>query len=386
MYLAASSCPPPPSDAMMRTLILILTTWAILLSPTCSEAKRIKDLAAIQGVRTNQLIGYGLVVGLDGTGDMTIQTPFTIQSITNMLTQLGMNVPPASVLQTMLKNVAAVIVTADLPPFSRPGQTFDVTVSSIGTAGSLLGGTLLLTPLKGADGTVYAMAQGNLLVGGVGAGAKGSKVIVNHLSVGRIPSGATVEKQVNSPFAQGDTITLELNDMDFTTATQVMDVINQQLGMGQTIASALDGRTIQVKAPSGPARVQFMSHLENLQVNTGVEEARVIINARTGSVVMNQNVTLDECAIAHGNLTVVISSLNEVSQPNPMSNGSTVQTGQASVSVNEQKGAVIRLKKGVSLNEVVHALNTIGATPQDLLSILQSMKTAGALHADLEVI
>lgn len=371
---------------MMRTLLLILTALAILLSPVYSEAKRIKDLASIQGVRANQLIGYGLVVGLDGTGDMTIQTPFTIQSITNMLTQLGMNIPPASVLQTMLKNVAAVIVTADLPPFSRPGQTFDVTVSSIGTAGSLLGGTLLLTPLKGGDGNVYAMAQGNLLVGGIGAGAKGSKVIVNHLSVGRIPSGATVERPVISPFSKGDSITLELNDLDFTTATQMMDVINRQLGNGQSIASALDGRTIQVKAPSGPARVQFMSYLENLQVDTGIEEARVIINARTGSVVMNQNVTLDECAIAHGNLTVVISSLNEVSQPNPMSNGNTVQTGQASVSVNEQKGALIRLKKGVSLNEVVHALNTIGATPQDLLSILQSMKTAGALHADLEVI
>lgn len=358
----------------------------ILAFPFQVEAKRIKDLASYQGVRNNQLIGYGLVVGLDGTGDMTTQTPFTVQSIANMLTQMGINVPPASVLQTMLKNVAAVMITADLPPFSHPGQTIDVTVSSMGNAGSLLGGTLLLTPLKGADGRVYAMAQGNLLVGGIGAGAKGSKVIVNHLSVGRIPSGATVERLVTSPFAQGDSVTLELNDMDFTTASLMMEAINQQLGHGQLIATALDGRTVQIKAPSGPARVQFMARLENLQVDTGIEQAKVIINARTGSVVMNQNVTLDECAVAHGNLTVVISALNQVSQPNPLSNGTTVQTGQATIDVNAAKGAVIHIPQGASLNEVVHALNTIGATPQDLLSILQSMKTAGALHADLEVI
>ncbi|NDU85642.1 MAG: flagellar basal body P-ring protein FlgI [Ferrovum sp.] len=370
----------------MRTLTVIFLVLLTFMAPLSAEAKRIKDLASIQGVRTNQLIGYGLVVGLDGTGDMTTQTPFTIQSIANMLTQMGVNVPPASVLQTMLKNVAAVMVTADLPAFSRPGQTIDVTVSSMGNAGSLLGGTLVMTPLKGADGRIYAMAQGNLLVGGIGAGAKGSKVIVNHLSVGRIPSGATVERLVNSPFSQGDYITLELNDLDFTTATKMAEVINQQLAFDQPIASTLDGRTLQIKAPSGPARVQFMSHLENLQVDTGVEAAKVVINARTGSVVMNQNVTLDECAVAHGNLTVVISALNEVSQPNPLSNGTTVQTGQATVNVKAEKGAVIRLNKGVSLNEVVHALNTIGATPQDLLSILQSMKTAGALHADLEII
>ncbi len=370
----------------MKTLTLLLLTLFCLILPVGASAKRIKDLASIQGVRQNQLIGYGLVVGLDGTGDMTTQTPFTIQSITNMLTQMGVNVPPAAVLQTMLKNVAAVMVTADMPPFSHPGQPIDVTVSSIGNAGSLVGGTLLMTPLKGADGRVYAMAQGNLLVGGIGAGAKGSKVLVNHLSVGRIPNGATVERQIQTPFDQGNTITLDLNDMDFTTANQMMDVINQKLGEGRAIAVALDGRTLQVQAPTGPARVQFMAHLENLQVDTGVEEAKVIINARTGSVVMNQNVTLDECAVAHGNLTVVISSLNEVSQPNPMSNGTTVQTGQASVDIKQDKGSVIRLKKGVSLNEVVHALNTIGATPQDLLSILQSMKTAGALHANLEII
>ncbi len=378
----------------MNALLRCLTLLALLIGLSTLgldvQAKRLKDLASLQGVRENQLIGYGLVVGLDGSGDMTTQTPFTVQSITNMLAQMGINLPSTAISQTMLKNVAAVMVTANLPAFSRPGQTLDVTVSSIGNANSLVGGTLLMTPLKGADGNVYAMAQGNLLVGGIGAGAKGSKVVVNHLSVGRIPAGATIERSVKSPFSEGDTLTLELNETDFTTASRVVEAINQGLSShessGTPIASALDGRTIQVHAPSGTARVTFMSQLENLQVDTGVEEARVIINARTGSVVMNQNVTLDECAVAHGNLTVVINSTNEVSQPNPLANGETVQTGQASVDIKGDKGGLVKVSKGASLSEVVKALNGIGATPQDLLSILQSMKTAGALHADLEVI
>ena len=365
---------------LTRLLIITLLFWL----PLGAQAMRIKDLASIQGVRGNQLIGYGLVVGLDGSGDMTIQTPFTVQSLVNMLTQMGINVPPANVLQTMLKNVAAVMVTATLPPFARQGEGIDVTVSSMGNAISLVGGTLLMTPLKGADGHVYAMAQGNLLVGCIGAGAKGSKVIVNHLSVGRIPGGATVERSVATPLGQGDYVNLELNEMDFTTATLVANAINESLAPGSAVA--VDGRTIQVRAPAGPARVPFIARLEDLQVKSDQVEARVIINARTGSVVMNQNVTLDECAVAHGNLTVVINSENEVSQPNPLSNGQTVQTGQASVDIKTDKGSLITLKKGVSLNEVVRALNSVGATPQDLLSILQSMKSAGALHADLEII
>ncbi len=370
----------------MKTLLKFVLAALLVAVPLAADAKRIKDLSSIQGVRENQLIGYGLVVGLDGSGDMTTQTPFTIQSIVNMLTQMGINVPPSSVLQTMLKNVAAVMVTASLPPFSRPGQTFDVTVSSIGNAISLVGGTLLMTPLKGADGQVYAMAQGNLLVGGIGAGAKGSKVVVNHLSVGRIPSGATVERAVAMPVGQGEFVNLELNDTDFTTASRIAEAINQEISPGKSIASALDGRTIQVHAPEGSQRIEFISRIQNIQVDTGQSEAKVIINARTGSVVMNQNVTLDECAVAHGNLTVVISSVNQVSQPAPLSDGQTVQTGQASVDIKTDKGGLVTLQKGVSLNEVVKALNGIGATPQDLLSILQSMKSAGALHADLEVI
>ncbi len=370
----------------MKFLIKLLLLIMAISLPLTADAKRIKDLASIQGVRENQLIGYGLVVGLDGSGDMTTQTPFTIQSIVNMLTQMGVNIPPASVLQTMLKNVAAVMVTANLPPFSRPGQTIDVTVSSIGNAISLLGGTLLMTPLKGADGQIYAMAQGNLLVGGIGAGAKGSKVVVNHLSVGRIPSGATVERAVATSLGQGEFVHLELNDTDFTTAARIADAINQDISPGRAIAAALDGRTIEVRAPGGSARVEFISRIQSLQVDTGQSEAKVIINARTGSVVMNQNVTLDECAVAHGNLTVVISTENQVSQPAPLSSGQTVETGQANIDIKTDKGGLISLKKGVSLNEVVKALNGIGATPQDLLSILQSMKSAGALHADLEII
>ncbi len=370
----------------MNTLLKLVLVALLASLPFTVDAKRIKDLSSIQGVRDNQLIGYGLVVGLDGSGDMTTQTPFTIQSIINMLTQMGVNVPPASALQTMLKNVAAVMVTATLPPFARPGQAIDVTVSSIGNANSLVGGTLLMTPLKGADGQIYAMAQGNLLVGGIGAGAKGSKVVVNHLSVGRVPSGATVERAVAMSLGQGEFLNLELNDTDFTTATRIAETINREISPNQAIAAALDGRTIQIHAPEGSARVEFISRIESLSVETGQSEARVIINARTGSVVMNQNVTLDECAVAHGNLTVVISADNTVSQPNPMSDGQTVDTGQATVDIKADKGGLVTLKKGVSLNEVVKALNGIGATPQDLLSILQSMKSAGALQADLEVI
>ncbi len=367
--------------------LLQLFLVALLMSlPLTVNAKRIKDLSSIQGVRDNQLIGYGLVVGLDGSGDMTTQTPFTVQSIMNMLTQMGVNLPAISASQTMLKNVAAVVVTAIMPPFVRPGQAIDVTVSSIGNANSLVGGTLLITPLKGADGQVYAMAQGNLLVGGIGAGAKGSKTVINHLSVGRIPSGASIERAVATPLGQGEFVNLELNAADFTTASRIADVINHEVSPSRTIAAALDGRTIQVHAPEGSARVEFLAKIENLQVETGQTEARVIINARTGSVVMSQNVTLDECAVAHGNLTVVISTENIVSQPNPLSDGKTVETGQANVDIKSDKGGLVVLKKGVSLNDVVRALNCIGATPQDLLSILQSMKSAGALHADLEVI
>jgi len=353
-----------------------------MLLPLGAYADRIKDMASIQGVRDNQLIGYGLVVGLDGSGDQTTQTPFTVQSIISMLSQMGINLPPGTSLQ--LKNVAAVMVTATLPPFSKPGQNIDVTASSIGNAKSLRGGTLLMTPLKGADGQVYAMAQGNVLVGGVGASSGGASVQVNHLSVGRVPAGATVERAVPTLLGQGDFIHLELNAADFTTATRIVEAVNGQIA--PDLAAALDGRVIQVRAPPGNERVAFISRIENLEVNPAQGIAKVIINARTGSVVMNQAVTLDTCAVAHGNLTVVISTDSAVSQPGAFSQGQTVQTDKATINVNMDKSGLVQLQKGVSLSEVVKALNSIGATPQDLLAILQAMKSSGALRAELKII
>ncbi|MES1983110.1 MAG: flagellar basal body P-ring protein FlgI [Pseudomonadota bacterium] len=369
----------------MNAIIKIFLAGLIVITPVAALAERIKDLASIQGVRDNQLLGYGLVVGLDGSGDQTTQTPFTVQSIINMMAQLGVTLPQDNS-SLQLKNVAAVMVTATLPPFARPGQVIDVTVSSIGNAKSLRGGMLLMTPLKGADGQVYAMGQGNLLVGGVGAAANGAKVQINHLSVGRIPGGATVERAVLTVLGQGDFINLELNTTDFTTATRLADTINRELSPDREIAAALDGRMIKVRAPDGSARVSFLSQIENLQVDPAKGLARVIINARTGSVVMNQTVTLENCAISHGNLTVIINTDTTVSQPNALSGGETVQTAKSTIDIQSDKGGLVMLKKGVSLNEVVKALNSIGATPQDLLAILQAMKSAGALRAELEII
>lgn len=361
--------------------ILVWLMAAMLAAPV--QAERIKDLSSIQGVRSNQLIGYGLVVGLDGSGDQTTQTPFTVQSIISMLGQLGVNLPPGLSLQ--LKNVAAVTVTATLPPFAKPGQTIDVTVSSIGNAKSLRGGTLLMTPLKGADGQVYGMAQGNLLVGGAGASAGGSSAQINSLSVGRITDGATVERAVDMPLGQGDLITLELKDSDFTTASRVVTSINRSFGEGT--ASAENGRVVRVRAPLDPnQRVSFLARMENLTVIPGESLAKVIMNARTGSVVMNKSVMVDACAVAHGSLTVTIASEPQVSQPAPLSQGQTVVTQQAQVEIKAEKGGLVLLPGSASLNDVVKALNAVGATPQDLLAILQAMKAAGALRAELEII
>ena len=359
---------------------ICLSVFCLLASVFCSAAfaDRIKDVASIQGVRENQLIGYGLVVGLDGSGDQTTQTPFTVQSVISMLSQMGVNMPQTTTLQ--LKNVAAVMVTASLPPFSNPGQTIDVTASSMGNAKSLSGGTLLLTPLKGADGKVYAMAQGNVLVGGVGASSGGSSVQVNHLSVGRVPGGATVERAVPTVLGQGDTIHLELKSNDFTTATRVVNAINSQVESG--LATAQNGRMIEVRVPQGSGMVAFISKIENLVVDPAQGVARVIINARTGSIVMNQVVTLDNCAVAHGNLTVVINADGTSIQ----ARGVTVNTARSAVNVKSDKGQLVELKKSASLSEVIKALNAIGATPQDLLAILQAIKSSGALHAELEVI
>ena len=341
-------------------------------------AERIKDIANIDGVRTNQLVGYGIVVGLDGTGD---NSPLTNQGLANLMGNLGMTTTQ----NLATKNAASVMVTTQLQPFIKPGQNIDVTVSSLGGAKSLRGGTLLMTPLKGADGQIYAMAQGSLLVGGAGASAGGSSAQINHLSAGRIPAGATVERAVPSRIGQGDYIHLELKVMDFTTASRVSDAIQRQFGRGSAIP--LDGRVIQVRAPADPGqRVAFLSQLENLSLNPGTPTPKVIINARTGSIVMNQLVEVEKCAIAHGNLSVTVNSEPQVSQPGAFSGGQTVVTEKADIQIKSEKGELMVLPSSASLNEVVKALNAVGATPQDLLAILQAMKAAGALKADLEII
>ena len=348
-----------------------------------AAAVRVKEVAAVQGVRSNPLLGYGLVVGLDGTGDQATQTPFTTQSLNALLQQMGVTLPAGVTMQP--KNVAAVLVTAQLPPFAQPGQSIDVTVSSLGNSKSLRGGTLIATPLKGADGQIYALAQGNLIVGGAGASAGGAKVQINHLAAGRIPDGASVERSVPTPLLQGDTVQLGLNASDFTTAGRVADAINTAKGAGT--AQALDGRLVRVRMPAaGDDRIAFLADIENLSLELARPSARVVLNARTGSVVMNEAVTLGPCAVAHGNLTVTITSTPQVSQPAPLSQGQTVQADRTDITVNQQGSALIHLPAGTRLADVVKALNTLGATPLDLLAILQAMKSAGALHADIEVI
>jgi flagellar P-ring protein precursor FlgI len=376
---------PDRLERLIRTLIALTVVMAsaALWWPATANAARIKEIASVQGVRSNPLVGYGLVVGLDGTGDQTTSTPFTAQSIAAMLQQMGVTVPPGASMQ--LKNVAAVLVTAQLPPFAQPGQTLDVNVSSLGNAKSLRGGTLIATPLKGADGQVYALAQGNLIVGGAGASAAGSKVQINHLSAGRVPEGATVERAVPTPLNQGEFIQLDLNANDFGTAREVARAINAKMGEG--IAQALDGRVIRVRMPASPdARVAFMADIENLAIERAAPAARVVINARTGSIVVNQSVTLSACAVAHGNLSVTISTTPLVSQPNPLSGGQTVAREKADITINSAPGSLIQMPAGTQLVDVVKALNSLGATPQDLLAILQAIKAAGALNAELEVI
>lgn len=362
--------------------VLLIALGLALMANAPVRAERIKDLASIAGVRSNQLIGYGLVVGLDGSGDQTTQTPFTVQSIINMLSNMGVSLPPGTNLQ--LKNVAAVMVTTNLPPFARSGQQIDVTISSMGNAKSLRGGTLVMTPLKGADGQVYAMAQGNVVVSGAGASAGGSKTTVNHLSVGRIAGGATVEREVNMPLGEGEYVYFELKETDFSTAQRLVEAINQAVPGS---ASAVDGRQVRVRAPQAAnERVAFIGRIEALSLSPAQMAAKVIINGRTGSVVMNQAVTLDHCAVSHGNLTVSINAENSVSQPNPLAGGQTAGVSNAQINIQQQPGGLMSVKGAANLADVVKALNAMGANPQDLIAILQAMRSAGALRAELEVI
>ncbi len=369
-----------------QRLLGYLCLAMLLVTATSAQAMRIKEVASVEGVRSNQLTGFGLVVGLDGTGDQTTQMPYTTQGLSNYLQQLGITLPATTLAQLQMKNVAAVLVTAQLPPFARPGQLLDVNVSSLGNSKSLKGGTLIAAPLKGADGEIYALAQGNLIVAGAGAAAGGSKVQVNHLSAGRIPDGAQVERVVPTALQEGPTVNLSLNASDFQTASKVALAINQQFGQG--VAQALDGRTVQVTAPTNPnERVNFLAQLEELPVQTTSPAAKVIINARTGSIVLNQAVSLGACAIAHGNLSISISSTPVISQPNPLSTGGqTVVTEKSNIEIKQEPGKLIQLPAATQLTDVVKALNALGATPQDLLAILQAIKAAGALHAELEVI
>ena len=371
-----------PVHFPMRTLWRVIIVILAVLFSSSAYAERIKDIATIGGVRDNQLAGYGLVTGLDGSGDQTTQTPFTVQSIINMLGNLGVTLPPGSNLQ--LKNVAAVMVTAELPAYVRPGQRIDVTVSSIGNAKSLKGGTLIMTPLKGIDGQVYAIAQGNLAVGGAGAQTGGAQQTINHLLAGRIPGGATVERAVPAMVGEGANVIVELKATDFDTARRVAEAINK---VAPDSAQALDGRSVQVQAPTEiPERVAFLGRIENLEVTATRPGARVIVNARTGSVVMNRSVTLENCAVAHGSLTVTVGTRTDVSQPAPGTFGTTVATNSGEVDINQEGSAVMEIHSSANLADVIKALNAIGAKPLDLVSILQAMKASGALRAELEII
>ena len=362
-----------------------LALWLGVLSAGTARAERVKDLATVAGVRSNQLIGYGLVVGLNGTGDQTTQTPFTVQSLQSMLARFGVVIPSNLSSQMQLKNVAAVSIQADLPPFAKPGQTIDVTVSSLGNATSLRGGSLLMAPLRGADGRVYAIAQGNVVAGGFGASSQGSQITVNIPSDGIVPNGATVERTVPTPFDRGNSLVLDLDSPDFTTATRLAEAINR--AMGADTAQPVDAASVKVRAPRDAAqRVTFVSMLENLSVDPGAPPARVIVNARTGTVVIGSYVRVLPAAVSHGNLTVTISQQPIVSQPGPLSGGSTAVVPQANIQIQEQRQHMFLFNPGVNLDEIVRAVNRVGATPGDLVAILEALKAAGALQAQLIVI
>lgn len=364
-----------------RKFVMILTL--LMVWSSYSYAERVKDLANVGGVRSNQLIGYGLVVGLTGSGDK--KAPFAEQSLLSMLNKFGIHMPSGT--QTKTKNIAAVAVHAELPAFAKQGQKIDITVSSLGNAKSLRGGTLILTPLKGVDGNVYALAQGSLVVGGLDAsGADGSRITINIPSVGRIPDGAMVEKTVTTGFDLGNTISLNLKNSDFTTATRLVNAINKKLGGGT--ASAIDGNTVEVMAPRiTNQRVAFLSMLENIEIVPGEESARIIVNSRTGTVVIGQNVRVSPAAITHGGLTVKITESYEASQPNPLAGGKTVVTPNSVIDIQAgDKAHMFKFPKGASLDDIVQAVNKVGAAPGDLVAILEALKQSGALKADLMII
>ena len=360
----------------------LLGLLCFILPLGLAHASRIKDLSSVEGVRSNQLIGYGLVVGLPGTGEKN--NAFTEQTFRTMLNNFGIKVPDN--IKPKIKDVAPVAIHADLPPFSKPGQTIDVTVSAIGEAKSLRGGTLLQTFLKGLDGRVYAVAQGSLVVGGLGAeGADGSKVVVNTPTVGRIANGATVEREVLNSFAQGDTITFNLNRPDFTTARRVADVVNDLVG--PNTAQALDATSIKVFAPRDPSqRVAYLATIENLEVDPATESAKIIVNSRTGTIVIGSEVKLRPAAISHGGLTVTIAENQQVSQPNPLAGGETAVTNNSTINVQQDPGRMFKLDTGATLDDLVRAVNQVGIAPGDLMAILEALQQAGAIQGQLVIL
>ncbi|NLS11622.1 flagellar basal body P-ring protein FlgI [Vibrio sp. SM6] len=363
---------------LKHTLLLIVST---LFLCTSAQAARIKDVAEVAGVRSNQLVGYGLVSGLPGTGEAN---PFTEQSFTAMLQNFGIQLPPGT--KPKIKNVAAVMVTAELPPFSKPGQKIDITVSSVGSAKSLRGGTLLQTFLKGLDGEVYAVAQGNLVVSGFSAeGADGSKIVGNNPTVGIVSSGATVEREVPNPFGRGDFITFNLLESDFTTAQRLADAVNNFLG--PQMASAMDATSVKVRAPRDLSqRVAFLSAIENLEFNPADGAAKIIVNSRTGTIVVGKHVKLKPAAVTHGGMTVAIKESLSVSQPNPFGGGETVVVPDSDIAVTEAQGKMFKFEPGLTLDDLVRAVNEVGAAPSDLMAILQALKQAGAIEGQLIII
>jgi len=367
---------------MNRSLAVILVLFIVtLMLSNIARGARIKDLATLEGVRDNQLVGYGLVVGLNGTGDSD-KTQFTIQSLVSMMERLGVSVSKGDV---KVDNVAAVMVTASLPPFAKNGTKIDVLVSSIGDAQSLAGGALLMTPLKGPDGQVYAVAQGALVVGSLAFGGKAAKVQSNHPTVGRIPDGALVEREVPYIFGNPETLTYRLKDYDFTTVARMNQTINMAFGEG--VAQTIDGGSLSISVPANfrERTVEFVANLEGLDVEAD-SMARIVVNERTGTIVVGEDVRISTVAVSHGNLNLVISENAQVSQPNPFAGGQTVVTPQTDISVKEDKGNLIVMEMGVSIGDVASALNAIGATPRDLIAIFQAIKAAGALHAELVVL
>jgi flagellar P-ring protein precursor FlgI len=392
----------------MRKLKFFLFVLLMSMMALPVNSARIKDIATLAGVRENQLIGYGLIVGLDGTGDKTNQAPFTNQSFTNMLLDFGIRLPPNS-RSSQLKNVAAVAISAKLPPFARIGQKLDVTISSLGNATSLRGGTLLMAPLRGADGKVYAMSQGSILVSGFGAqGADGSKVVVNVTSSGTIPNGATVENVIDTPFVKNGAIIFELIRPDFTTSERIEQAINRNYGA--KVARALDAKAVAVKVgdiiysieraggykgdvesivnePAEKSRyVPIVSRIENIELDPGEVSAKVIVNSRTGTIVIGQNVTLSPVAVSHGNLSVIVTERPYVSQPNAFASGKTVSGKASDINVSQQANRAFVFDPAPSLNDLVESINAVGAAPSDLIAILEAIKAAGALNGDLEII